>query len=438
MADLLSLYLYFFLMYAAFVSITAVFFFDFARVSKKKYLFWTLICLLYTSAIRTVSAQMPSELYLIASIISLVNTIITAIFALKLLVNVSGSMLFYALAITFEHACFMTGNTELVNRYLGNVKYMEWIYAARLLFFSLLICVVVYKFIVPLYHKWKERRTWILLSISPLLGGAGYYVIAHFEADSSFFTINSYLGLWLIYAGLMVANAVCAVSVTHSIQATEYNRKLKAITKLLDLQKEQYCQMADLMNQTSELRHNFHHQANAMSELLQTGQIDELRTFLSRYAEEIPGKKIFTGNAVADAVFGHYLALAKRDSIKVSYQITLPAVSDIEDTDFSVLIGNCMENAIEASLKLPKEKRELRIRTRLKGSFLMLVFENCYNGNVIEREGQFYSSKRDYKEEGVGIICVKRIVELYGGEIAIDYDEERFWVKISLKFLDSV
>ncbi len=103
----------------------------------------------------------------------------------------------------------------------------------------------------------------------------------------------------------MAANAVCAVNVTHSIQATEYNRKLKATTKLLDLQKEQYSHMAELMNQTSELRHNFHHQANAMSELLQTGQVDELRIFLSRYAEEIPRKNISTGNAVADAVFGH-------------------------------------------------------------------------------------------------------------------------------------
>ena len=424
---------FYFVKYSAFAAIIAAFFCDFAKTSKKPFFLWAVVCVLYVAGAKVLFEQLPGSLYNVGVLISVVNCIACASVALKLLVDIPKSHMVYAFSVTLEYACFITGNAVWDVADYGNHWYDPWSFLLEMAVLSTTLCLIVRRFITPLYRKKQGSRIWVLLSISPLLGAAGYYVMMNFQGGAYFqFPITTYFCNWILFAALITANAVCVVCVDRSVQAAEYREKLSATNGLLALQREQYIEKAAFAQRTEELRHNFRHQAAAMSELLQKEEYDKLKSYLGEYTQEIPSAAISTGNATADIIFGHYLAIAKEKNISVSYQLTLPVQCRISDLDFTVIIGNCMENAIEASEKLPEGQRELRIRSRLSGDFLLLVFENRFDGRFIRKDGKYYSSKRNGESEGIGLSTVRRAVEQYGGEMAVETDADRFLVKLSV------
>ena len=427
-----------FLKYGSFAAIIASFLCDFSKKGKKTFFVWTFFCVLYVSAVRVALEEIfdvYENTYSSAiTLISLANCLICAIVAIKFLVKIPAGHIVYAFSITLEFACYITGN-GLWNIYLLiDSSHTMWIFLIIIVVFSAVTCFIIRKFIIPLYVKEKSGKTWLLLSISPLLGSIGYYVIMNVYSGNYFYQlqITTGIGISILFFALMAANAICAVSVYHSAKMAEYHEKLNAANQLLSLQKEQYVEKITFEQRTDELRHDFRHQVATISELLQKGEIDHLKEYLSKYSENIPATVVSTGNTTADVIFGHYLSIAKKNDIEVSYQISLPVNCRISDLDITVIIGNCMENAIEASLRLPKDQRLIKVRSRLSNDFLMFVFENNFDGKVINKRGKIYSMKRNGDEEGIGLVTVRRAVEQYGGEMFVENTDKTFIVKLSL------
>ncbi len=427
----------FFLQYFAFAIIIFTFFYDFTKCKKRTYILGTLSCILYASVITCLCQNFFGEFSPIGIFISVANTLAAAITAIHFLVAVPKSQMLYAFSVTLEYACFAVGHLAWWPFTFTPDYHNTPLFLTELLILSTVICFATRRYISPLYGKWSNNRTWLLLSITPILGAMGYYVLTNITKTSfSNYTLSTLIGHWFLFAALISANIICAACVYHSIAETSYFEKYNATTKLLKLQKEEYSRMASLLSETSEVRHNFHHQASTMALLLQEGKIEELKDFLAEFTQELPSRGVSTGNAVVDAVFGHYLSLAQKEQINIDYQLDLPTGNALEDTDFTVLIGNCLENAIEASRKLPVEKRKIRVRSRLRGDFLMFVFENNYDGKISSDGTHFYSSKRDPFEEGIGLASIKRIAEQYGGEMKIEYTDTQFFVKLSLRNME--
>lgn len=430
----MSQILFYYIKYSFFAAIVAAFFCDFSKAGKKKFFCWTSVCVLYVTVVKVLLNLLPDNLFNAGVLLSVGNCILCAWVALKFLVDIPISHVFYAFSVTLEFACFITGNAVWDVAGYGDNWYDRWVFLLEVGVLSATVCLVVRKFITPLYKKSRDGRTWLLLSVSPLLGAGGYYVMMNFQGDYLVqLPITTYISSWILFGALLTANAVCVVSVNRSVKAAEYREKLAATNQLLALQKEQYANMADFAQHTQELRHSFRHQAAAMSELLQQGELEQLKLYLAEYTRELPIAEISTGNTIADVVFGHYLALAKQANIDLHYQISFPVQCRITDLDFTVIIGNCMENAIEASEKLPEDRRELRICSRLSGSFLLLTFENRFDGSLVEKDGRLYSSKRSGEAEGIGLATVRRVVEQYDGDLAVTHDADKFCVKLSVK-----
>lgn len=104
--------------------------------------------------------------------------------------------------------------------------------------------------------------------------------------------------------------------------------------------------------------------------------------------------------------------------------VTLPKELPIADADLCALLGNALDNAIEAGQKAP-DKRIL-IRMRADGGMLMLWVENSCAQTPMEKDGMFATSKSNGEQHGFGIRGMREIATRNGGTLETRAQGNRF------------
>jgi len=112
----------------------------------------------------------------------------------------------------------------------------------------------------------------------------------------------------------------------------------------------------------------------------------------------------------------------------------MPDNINIPNYEMSVVLGNLLENAIEACQKLEK-KRKIELAVKPQGEQLAIMIRNTFDGNVITNEGQLLSTKVN---GGIGLQSVKAVVQRYGEIFLTEHDNEWFsvfilWAKENIK-----
>ena len=94
------------------------------------------------------------------------------------------------------------------------------------------------------------------------------------------------------------------------------------------------------------------------------------------------------------------------------------------NSDLAIIFGNLLENAIEACLKIDKEKRFIRISSDISYDMLIITMDNSYDGNLLSVDGRFRSTKRE--GFGIGLSSVQSVAEKYGGNARFEDKDGHF------------
>ena len=130
------------------------------------------------------------------------------------------------------------------------------------------------------------------------------------------------------------------------------------------------------------------------------------------------------GNPVVDAVFNKYLRTAQEQQTKITLDVTIPEILSISPLDLSIVIGNTLDNALNACLACPIEQRIIKICLRKQNRILFYRIENPYReGLQVSRIGKYH---------GYGLKNIKRIIEKNGGDFQIEKSDSRFTVFIRM------
>ena len=102
--------------------------------------------------------------------------------------------------------------------------------------------------------------------------------------------------------------------------------------------------------------------------------------------------------------------------------------------DLCVLLGNLLDNAIEACGKLEKEKRRIQLSIKLVKNQLFIRTENPFEGKLKWQGSRLLTQKTDENNHGIGLENVKRVVEKYHGTLEMNAEDQIFRTKI-LRYL---
>ena len=216
--------------------------------------------------------------------------------------------------------------------------------------------------------------------------------------------------------------------------AREYTRnsQLDRENQLLAVESRRYMELRTYMEQTRHLRHDFRQHLHVIAGLTESGQLDELKNYLSQYETELSEERpTLCANPAVDALAGHYDHEAHQWNIPIEWTLELPKFLAVPEADLCMMLGNLLENAFHASRKLHPEQRQVRVMARmLSPAMLGLVVENNYDG-VLKKEGDtLHSTKHDGM--GIGLVSIETAVHKYNGNLTVETENGVFRVNILL------
>ena len=191
-----------------------------------------------------------------------------------------------------------------------------------------------------------------------------------------------------------------------------------------------YLENVDIQYQrTRELWHDLKNHINVLEILAGEEKLSELRDYLGSFKRDVESRMLpmKTGCTPVDALLGDKLYLARRREIDISLQVCDLSEIHIQPTDLCVVLGNLLDNAVEACDRLEGKKRIL-LRMKRQEEFYYLTVVNTALPPV--RDGEGIVSRKKGRDNGVGhglgLRSVERIAHQYGGSLVTGYEEGEF------------
>lgn len=206
---------------------------------------------------------------------------------------------------------------------------------------------------------------------------------------------------------------------------------------LLMEQKESYLREMDILLESQKrvrgIYHDIKNHILIMRSYLTKNNYSDLNDYLQRLQEEtrLAVPQVYTGQPAVDSMLHYKMSVAK-NNISIKVETSIPEKLNIDDFDITVILGNLLDNAIEACCKLEEEKREIVLSLRLVKNQFFVLIENPFNGKIRWKHGRPLTDKEDRSNHGIGLQNVKRVVEKYNGIMEMSEENKIFRVKIML------
>ena len=205
---------------------------------------------------------------------------------------------------------------------------------------------------------------------------------------------------------------------------------------LLVEQKESYEREMDiLLDSQKKIRGIYHDIKNhilILRSYSEQKRYQELEEYLGRLQEETQAAvpQVYTGPPAVDSML-HY-KISNANGIPIEVETSIPEKLEMDSFDITVILGNLLDNAIEACNKLEKEKRRIRLSVKLVKNQLHIRMDNPYEGKLKRDGNKLLTLKTDEGNHGMGLENVKRVVEKYHGLLEMNTEDQIFRTKILL------
>lgn len=209
------------------------------------------------------------------------------------------------------------------------------------------------------------------------------------------------------------------------------DRQLAAYQR--ELIETHYREVDNMYRQIRGWRHDYRNHIQTMKAYAALGDLEAVKKYLDLLDEDLTtvDTVIKTGNPMTDAILNSKISLAKSKDINVVADAHIPLKLKTSEIDLCCIIGNLFDNAIDASMKIPKEQRVIRVYMDMKNTQLYISFTNFTAGKKLKKDGRlFHSTKGD--GHGFGLVRIDAIVDRLDGYLSRNSEDGAFTTEILL------
>lgn len=209
--------------------------------------------------------------------------------------------------------------------------------------------------------------------------------------------------------------ALISVILTIIILKNKYDKRLSDFQD--SVLKKQREEVQNIYQTMRAWRHDYHNHMQAIKALLSMGKKEELSDYLDNLEKDLDSIDIAirTGNVGLDAILSSKVSIARKNNIEVNCTAKVPADLKISDVHLCAIVGNLMDNAIEACEKITDgtAPRFIRIYIGLFKSQLYISVSNATCEKHRRRLSELVTSKLG--EHGFGLRRIDKLAEKYDG-----------------------
>lgn len=262
----------------------------------------------------------------------------------------------------------------------------------------------------------------VVISISVILG----YTTLSLNLLDSGSTI-----LPVIFATIFVLIIICISLYNKFLSIIEENTNYRFKLELDKMEQEYSAKLDDKLKQLHSLRHDMKNHLIVIDGYASQHNDKKIHEYIHNISEDLSlTNAVDSGSHIVSALIAEKEDKAKSQNIRCEINISTPGIN-IDDFSITTIIGNLFDNAIKAAAEC--EHGWIRFSLTQTGSYMNIVIENSYSGNIIENNGEFTSTKNDkVLPHGIGIKNVRKVVSNLNGHIDFSYASGYFSVKAQL------
>ena len=192
-----------------------------------------------------------------------------------------------------------------------------------------------------------------------------------------------------------------------------------------------YREVENMYRQIRGWRHDYRNHIQMMKVLVANGDMDALKVYLDELDTDLNtvDTVVKTGNPMADAILNSKISLARSRNIPTQVDAHIPVKLKMSELDLCCIIGNLFDNAMEASMALPEEKRMIRVYMDMKGTQLYISFTNFTAAKKLSKVGRGFKTSKG-EGHGFGLVRMDDIVSRYDGYLSRNSEDGAFTTEI--------
>lgn len=266
------------------------------------------------------------------------------------------------------------------------------------------------------------------LTLAPLFSTLSFTIWKARDFDYDAYQIIVYR----IAFTILPFTVLSALALLVTMAVLSRHEEMKQRQKLAEIREAYYQNLQREQTGVRTLRHDMHNHISTAQVLLKNGDTEGVQRYLAELAcsPELSGGKQYCQNDIADAVISSKTSLMDEYGIQADIEISLPADLAFPEVELCSLLGNALDNAIEAAQKA--EEKRITLRARSDKGALMLRVENTLAQLPRQENGKFKTSKKDTAFHGYGFAGMQEIVKRHGGMCEAEYTQTNFCLLISI------
>ena len=234
-----------------------------------------------------------------------------------------------------------------------------------------------------------------------------------------------------VYSFLLIFLGICAFFTYYIIlrvlkSADENARSLERmeqVNKQIAMQGDRFTEIAEHFSEMKILHHDMRHHLATLEGMMAERQYDQAEKYLQEYASAANdiGEAQLCANYVVDVIARRYAAFAKKQGIETNFSLLLPQNAGVADTDLCIVLGNLIENAVQACSTQQAGKKFIRVQAKAEDGKILIAVDNSYE-----------ESSRHSESNGMGITSVHAIASKYSGMAEFEKKDGVFLASVLL------
>jgi len=374
----------------------------------------------------------------------LVNTVALMMISLLFSGNIGSRILFaifmYVASMVADVIAF-TGLNYIYNIQNGTDMPQIYIYSVERTVTNviylplLLICILFFR----RYFKDRVSHTHfkipkmytiavLLMMIGVIVIDVLLYVVAikEVQTEADKIIVSQFIVLIVIFLIIRFYDAM--------LDYLDEREKSRLKDQMLERWESQYRTAMSLQKAVSDLEHNMRYTFVELTGLLENGKteeaIDHLRQEIGRF-DKISAV-VTTGNMPIDTMLNYYRQKAVESlGIELETRLSIPPNLNLDSGLLVSILGNALENAIEACEKVERSQRYIRIKAIFSkkrwNSTLLIAITNPYAITpIVDKENNLITTKQNKSKHGLGLASIMEMLPEKTGHINLEYDNNIF------------
>ena len=296
---------------------------------------------------------------------------------------------------------------------------------------TLPVSTSLFRNLLPPTYLFAEKPAGYYMALLPLGMGVSHMLLL--TDDRMVYSWNDHISRLILFFWVFIIYRFILLLARRKEEAHLQEKNLlmtnQRVRSLQDYTRMMWERQEDVMR----IRHDLRHYNRVLLSLLENGETKKAEEMIVAQEGELLSTTLpaYCHNPVINAVLAIYLGRAEEQGIPVTHSVLLPPELTVEENDLAMLLANVLENAINASMKQPEDRRAISLSLQYHAPQYVLSVENRFDGVVVTGEDGLPVTA--VQGHGFGMASLSAFQKKYRGEVAFSQQDGRvrllvYWV----------